>query len=75
VLVYLKPDLERFLQVVDEGLTQPAKVTVIGGAAAVLQFDVQNATRDIDTWTIVQADLAAAAAKARDVTGLNVPIE
>jgi hypothetical protein len=48
---------------------------VIGGTAAALGYGVERATHDIDTWTTVPATLAAAAHKARVVTGLEVPLQ
>jgi hypothetical protein len=33
-----------------------------------------RATHDIDTWTSIEAGLAAAAASARAATGLDVPL-
>ena len=71
---FLREQFERFLAAVDTALARPVGVVVIGGAAAALHYGVTRATHDIDTWTTVQADLAAAAAKARAVTGLDVPI-
>jgi hypothetical protein len=61
---FLKGELERFLEAVDEALAHPVEVIVIGGTAAALHYGVTRATHDIDTWTTVQGDLAAAAAKA-----------
>jgi hypothetical protein len=36
---------------------------------------VTRATDDIDAWTAIQTELAAAAEKARAATGLDVPLE
>ena len=47
---------------------------MIGGTAAALHYGVTRATHDIDTWTIVQDDLAAAAERARVSTGLDIPV-
>jgi hypothetical protein len=71
---FLREQLERFLEAVDAALAGPVRVVVIGGTAAALHYGVRRATHDIDTWTTIQADLAAAAEKARAVTGLDVPI-
>ena len=71
---FLREQLERFLEAVDSALAGPVEVVVIGGTAAALHYGVRRATHDIDTWTTVQADLAAAAERARSVTGLDVPI-
>lgn len=71
---FLREQLERFLEAVDAALAGPVDVVIIGGTAAALHYGVTRATHDIDTWTTVQADLAAAAERARAVTGLDVPI-
>lgn len=71
---FLKDELEQFLQVVDQVLSRPVDVIVIGGTAAALHYGVTRATHDIDTWTVVQDDLAAATVKARAVTGLDIPV-
>jgi hypothetical protein len=72
---FLREQLERFLEAVDAALARPVRVVVIGGTAAALHYGVRRATHDIDTWTTVPADLAAAAKKARAATGLDVPIQ
>lgn len=56
---FLREQLERFLEAIDAALAEPVEVIVIGGTAAVLHYGVKRATHDIDTWTIVQADLAS----------------
>lgn len=73
--VFLREELERFLEAVDGALAGPVEVIVIGGSAAALHYGITRATRDIDTWTTVQAELAVAAEKARTATGLEVPVE
>lgn len=70
---FLREQLERFLEAIDAALAGPVEV-VIGGTAAAIHYGVRRATSDIDTWTTVPADLAAAAERARAVTGLDVPI-
>jgi len=71
--VYTPRELRRFLAAVDRALKRPAEVVVIGGAAAALEYGVVSGTRDIDTWTRVHEDLAAAAERARQTTCLAVP--
>ncbi len=71
---FLKDELERFLMAIDQALAQPVEVIVIGGTAAALHYGVTRATHDIDTWTTVRGDLAAAAATARLATGLDIPL-
>lgn len=73
--VFLREQLERFLEAVDGALAGPVEVIVIGGSAAALHYGVTRATHDIDTWTTVQAELAAAAERARAATGLEIPLE
>jgi hypothetical protein len=72
---FLRQQLERFLEAVDAALDEPVEVVVIGGSAAALHYGVARATRDIDTWTNVEAALAAAADRARAATGLDVPLQ
>ena len=71
--VYTPDELRRFLEGVDGALHGKAEVVVIGGAAAAIEYGVATGTRDIDTWTTVQKDLAIAVERARQVTGLAVP--
>lgn len=71
---YRRDEIEQFLSAVDAALSQPARVVVIGGSAAALHYGVTRATHDIDTWDVVRADLAAAVEKARQTTGLPVPV-
>ena len=72
---FLRQQLEWFLEAIDAALDEPIQVVVIGGSAAALHYGVTRATRDIDTWTNVEAALAAAADRARTVTGLDVPLQ
>jgi len=46
---------------------------VIGGTAAAIQYGARTGTRDIDTWSAVDAELTAAVARARTTTGLEIP--
>ncbi len=72
--VYSPADLRRFLTAVDGALGRRAEVVVIGGAAAAVAYGFAGATRDIDTWTPVGRELATAAERARQATGLDVPL-
>lgn len=72
---FLRADLERFLRAVDRTLRRRAKVVIIGGAAAAIRYGFDGGTRDIDTWTTVTRELAAAVERARRATGLAVPFE
>lgn len=71
--VYTPAELRRFLTAMDGTLAHPAGVVLIGGAAAAIEYGVTTGTRDIDTWTRVSAELAAAAVRAREATGLAIP--
>jgi hypothetical protein len=71
--VFTPQELRRFLAAMDRALRRRAEVVVIGGAAAALEYGVVSGTRDIDTWTRVHKDLAIAAERARQSTGLAVP--
>jgi hypothetical protein len=73
VNVYPPADLERFLRAVDSALSKPVHVTVIGGAAAAIRYGAHRATRDVDTWTLVPEELAAAVEEAHRATGIDVP--
>jgi hypothetical protein len=72
--VYTPRELRRFLAAVDRAVEHPLEVVVIGGAAAALEYGVASGTRDIDTWTRVREDLEVAARRARQATGLPVPL-
>lgn len=71
--VYTPEELRKFLEGVDAALDHRAETVIIGGAAAALAYGVVTGTRDIDTWTRVQKDLAVAVERARQTTGLEVP--
>jgi hypothetical protein len=74
VKLYLKADLERFLKGVDAELSRRTEVVVIGGAAAAIQYRFEGATRDVDTWTGVQKELADAVKRAHRQTDLEIPL-
>lgn len=71
--LYLREELVRFLEAADAALERSLEVVVIGGAAAAVHYGSGDGTRDIDTWTVIERDLAAAFERARQVTGLPVP--
>jgi len=75
VKLYLRADLELFLRSVDAELPKRIEVVIIGGAAAAVQYGFDKGTRDIDTWTGVNRDLAAAVERARVATGLAIPFQ
>lgn len=70
---FAPPELVRFLVAIDQALSRPVDVIIIGGTAAALHYGVSRATQDVDTWTKVGADLAKAIHRAREETGLAVP--
>lgn len=47
-----KVDLIGMLRRLDEVLTTPVDLLIVGGAAMVLHFGAQRATRDVDGWVI-----------------------
>jgi hypothetical protein len=71
---YLRAEIERFLKAVDSALRRRVEVVVIGGAAASICYHFEGATADVDTWTTVQKDLAAAVSVAHETTGLRLPL-
>lgn len=70
---FLRDELVRFLEAVDAALERPIDIVVIGGAAAAVQYGVEDGTHDIDTWTNVEEELARAVEQARRSTGLSLP--
>jgi hypothetical protein len=70
---FVPEELVRFLTAVNDALAGPATTVLIGGSAAALAYQVARGTRDIDTWTTVDDELADAVARAREETGLDVP--
>jgi len=75
VRLFLRAEIERFLVAVDRALRRRVEVVIIGGAAAAVQYGFDKGTRDIDTWTTVPRDLAAAVRQAHQSTGLAVPFQ
>lgn len=71
---YRRDELTRFLQSLDERIAESRTLVVIGGAAAALAYGIARATIDIDTITDI-SDLEAALERARDDTGLDVPLQ
>lgn len=67
-------ELIKFLQAVDEHLRQPQRLLIIGGAAASIAYRATLTTSDIDTANALSKDFEAAVKKAREATGLDIPI-
>lgn len=72
---FAKQELLRFLAEVDAVLVETTGLVVIGGAAAVMAYDVATATRDIDLWSPPGQSVQRAFALARSRSGLNIPVE
>lgn len=67
-------DLARFLSAVDDRLERPFRLELIGGAAAILAFDVRRGTLDIDSTNDVRR-IEKACRSARAATGLDIPLQ
>jgi hypothetical protein len=68
-------ELKRFLVAVDAHLTTPAEVVLIGGGAVAVGYGGDVGTQDLDTFNATTTALQAAAAAARQETGLAVPLD
>jgi hypothetical protein len=67
----------RFLRAVDSALKDDVEVFVVGGLAAILQYDAAVKTADMDVYAIVegrQSDLKHASRVATDATGITLAI-
>jgi hypothetical protein len=70
-------ELRQFLVEIDKRLKTRATLTLIGGGAAVLAYDVETATADLDTHEQDKKDLRliqAAAKEVRAKRSLDIPI-
>jgi Nucleotidyltransferase of unknown function (DUF6036) len=65
-------ELEKYFEAVDGRLEAEAGALVIGGAAAALAYGVGQVTRDVDLFHAPSPALAAALARARQDTGLDI---
>ncbi|HLG20728.1 MAG TPA: DUF6036 family nucleotidyltransferase [Bdellovibrionota bacterium] len=70
---YSREEIERLLTTIDQNLTKPVDVIVIGGAAAALAYRSSRTTVDIDTANAVN-DLKKAYDDAKKATKLNIPL-
>lgn len=68
-------DLQAFLVAVDAALKRPAEITIIGGSALALAYDVEIGTKDIDTFESDLAPLRRAVERAQEATGLKIPLD
>jgi len=71
--IYGIEDIATLLREVDRHLNAPARIVIIGGAAAAFHGAVSTTT-DVDTHNALSADLQAALEQARFVTGLDIPV-
>ena len=69
-----RDELTRFLKSVDNHLSEPRRIILIGGAAASLAYGISRVTTDIDTIDDI-ADLVEVLRLARSSTGLDVPFQ
>jgi len=65
--------LTQFFVAVDKHLTTSAKIVIIGGSAAAFH-GATSMTNDVDTFEQTGADLENAIERAREETGLSIPI-
>lgn len=68
-------DLKRYLAAVDERLSEPFTLCIIGGAAALLAYGVRGVTEDIVTIDVEFRRFLSAFEEARAATGMEIPIE
>jgi hypothetical protein len=71
---YSLDELKVLLAAVDANLIESVKMLVIGGAAVALGYGIDLVTRDIDTWGEIPPALKTAFEKAREVSGLDIPV-
>lgn len=72
-----RAQLVAFIRAIDRNLAERVEVVVIGGAAAMVAYDANVTTADVDVFTVVTGApgaLLAAAALARQQTGLGVNV-
>ncbi|HWU89624.1 MAG TPA: DUF6036 family nucleotidyltransferase [Kofleriaceae bacterium] len=67
-------EIRAFLRAVDRHLTRRARVEIIGGSAAALAHGATSTTTDVDTLTVMNAELEAAVARAVIETRLNISV-
>jgi hypothetical protein len=73
---YGRGEVERFLRAMDDALPVDETIVIIGGVAVALRCSrTERMTKDIDSWGRISPALGRAAEKARQVTGLTIPLE
>src|SRR5687768_7322683 len=71
---YSAAELRIFLAAVDQFLTAPVRLILIGGSALILGYGVADVTKDVDTFNEEVLSIPEALAKARELTRLAIPI-
>lgn len=64
-----------FLREADRALSSNQRLVIIGGAAALLNYGAIRPTADIDTIEPLTAELERAFDRAREQTGLDIPVQ
>ena len=72
--VFATQEVLLFLRAMDRHLSERACIIIVGGSAAVF-YDAESTTNDIDTYTLVDDALKAAADAAVAETGLAIPVQ
>jgi Nucleotidyltransferase of unknown function (DUF6036) len=70
-----KEEITRFLLAVDAELSEPTRIVIVGGAAALLQHGASRRTIDIDIFSTTPHGFENAIKQARLKTGLDVMVE
>lgn len=70
---FVPEEIRVFLGAVDEFLSRPAKIIILGGTAIALH-GVRAGTTDVDTRETDLVELESAIAQARAKTGLDIPV-
>lgn len=71
---YTESEIVAFLDAIDEHLTCPEELIIIGGTAASIAYGFKSPTQDIDTANEVSQSLKKAIASAVKKTGHNIPV-
>jgi Nucleotidyltransferase of unknown function (DUF6036) len=69
-----KSELLVFLKAIDRNLKEKVAIMIIGGAAAILKYDLPNSTSDIDVYIGLTPEITRAADAAQKETGYAVEV-
>jgi hypothetical protein len=69
-----KTDIQKLLLKVDEGLTTDVDLILIGGAAAIIGYNIPRKTADADSWNKIVSHLRLAWEDAEAQTGISCPL-